>query len=48
MTPPLAAFSAFSRFSRPSSEYTFSVAFSRMWQVLSTTTSAPSGASVTT
>ena len=43
---PLGVLAAFSGRSRPSSEKTFSVAFSRMWQVLRMTMSAPSGVSV--
>jgi hypothetical protein len=39
------AFASFIGRSRPRSENTFSVAFSRMWQVLRMTMSAPSGLS---
>ena len=41
---PPARFAAFSSRSRPSSEKTFSAAFSRIWQVLRMTRSASSGA----
>ena len=37
---------SFSGRSRPSSENTFSAAFSRIWQVLKMTMSAPSGVSI--
>jgi hypothetical protein len=43
--PPAASFARFCSRSRPSSENSFSAAFSRMWQVLRITMSAPSGVS---
>jgi hypothetical protein len=43
--PPAASRSRFSARSRPSSENSFSEAFSRMWQVLRMTMSAASGPS---
>ena len=43
--PPSASFACFAPRSRPSSENSFSDAFSRMWQVLRITMSAPSGVS---
>ena len=45
MLPPVAPSRCFSRRIVPSSEKTFSAAFSRMWQVLRMTRSAPSGRS---
>ena len=41
--PPAAARASFNTRSRPSSENTFSAAFSRIWQVFKITMSAPSG-----